>query len=184
MQPCIEVSSLACTHGTRTTLEGVDLTLSPGQVHGVLGPRWAGKTTLLRLLAGELEPSAGRVRVPAEVVLVADDGRSPIEERLDPATRRRVALARAVASAPDVLLVDEPAEGFVDDTIAVTRSLVVRFAAQGGAVVWATRRLDALPGVAEDVTLLAGGRVRYRGTAEALARAALPGLVADLRRVA
>src|SRR3954452_9401162 len=159
MEPCIEVSSLACVHGTRTTLEGVDLALCPGEVHGVLGPRWAGKTTLLRMLAGELEPSSGRLRVPAAVVLVADDGRSPIEERLDPATRRRVSLARAVASSPDVLLLDEPAAGFDDDTTAVTRSLVLRYTAQGGAVIWATHRLDALTGLASDVTLLADGRV-------------------------
>src|SRR4051812_28113525 len=107
MPLCIEVSSLSCVQGTRTTLEGVDLRLSPGQVHGVLGPRWAGKTTLLRLLAGELDPSSGRLSVPASVLLVGDDGGSPIEERLDPATRRRVSLARAVASAPDLLLIDE-----------------------------------------------------------------------------
>ena len=49
---------------------------------------------------------------------------------------------------------------------------------------WATRRLDALAGVATDVTLLADGRVRYSGTAEALSERALPGLVAGLRRVA
>jgi ABC-type multidrug transport system ATPase subunit len=184
MQSCIEVSSLACAHGTRTTLAGLDLVLSPGQVHGVLGPRWAGKTTLLQLLTGELEPSAGSVRVPASVLLVGDDGRSPFEERLDPATRRRVALARAIASAPDVLLLDQPPAGFDADTTAVTRSLVSRFAAQGGIVVWATRRLGAITGVADGVTLLADGRVRYQGTAEALGERALGGLVARLRRVA
>jgi ABC-2 type transport system ATP-binding protein len=184
MQPVVEVSSMACVHGTRTILEGVDLALGPGQVHGVLGPRWAGKTTLLRLLAGELEPSAGRLRVPDAVMLVADDGRSPIEERLDPATRRRVTLARAVGGAPDLLLVDEPAEGFDAETTAVTRSIVTRFAAQGGTVVWATRGLGALTSVAASVTLLANGRVRYRGTAEALAERALGGATPNLRRVA
>jgi ABC-type multidrug transport system ATPase subunit len=184
MQSCIEVSAIAYAHGTRTTLAGVDLMVAPGQVHGVLGPRWAGKTTLLRILAGELEPSCGDVRVAGRIVLVGDDGRSPIEERLDPATRRRVSLARAIASAPDVLLVDEPAEGFDDDTTAATRSLVRRYIAHGGAAVWATRRLDALTGIATDVTLLADGRVRYRGTAEALSERSLPGLVSRLRRVA
>src|SRR4051812_24144523 len=184
MQCCIEVSSLVCVHGTRTTLEGVDLVVAPGQVHGVLGPRWAGKTTLLRIVAGDLEPTAGQVRRRGSLVLVGDDGRSPIEELLDPATRRRVALARAVAGAPDILLVDEPAAGFDDDTTALTRSLVQRYSGQGGAVIGATRRLDALPGIASAVTLLADGRVRYRGSAEALAERALCGLVAPLRRVA
>jgi ABC-2 type transport system ATP-binding protein len=184
MHPCLEVVSLACRAGTRTTLQDVDLAVAPGQIHGLLGPRWAGKTTLLRLLAGELEASAGMVRLPTRVVLVADDGGSPIEARLDPGTRRRVALARAIASAPDVLLVDEPAEGFDDQTTATTRSLVLRYTAQGGAVVWASRRLDALNGIAAGVTLLADGRVRYSGSAEALAARALSGLAGPLRRAA
>lgn len=184
MQSCVEVSSLACVQGKRMTLQDVDLVLAPGQVHGVLGPRWAGKTTLLRVLAGELAASAGSARLPRDVLLVGDDGRSPIEERLDPATRRRVALARAVASGPDLLLVDEPAEGFDAGTTAATRSLVLRYVAQGGSVVWASRRLDVFLGLAAGVTLLAGGRVRYAGSAEALAARALEGLVAPLRRVA
>jgi ABC-2 type transport system ATP-binding protein len=184
MQSVVEVSSVACLHGTRMILEGVDLSLAPGQVHGVLGPRWAGKTTLLRILAGELEPSAGSVRVPASAVLVGDDVRSPIEERLDPATRRRVALARGIAAAPDLLLLDEPAAGFDADTTAVTRSLVTRFVAQGGVVIWATRRLGALSGIAAGVTLLADGHVRYTGTVEALAEQALGGAATGLRRVA
>jgi ABC-type multidrug transport system ATPase subunit len=184
MQCRVEVSSLACVQGKRTTLQDVDLVLAPGQVHGVLGPRWAGKTTLLRILAGELEASAGRMRLPGNVLLVGDDGRSPIEERLEPDTRRRVTLARAVASAPDLLLVDEPAEGFDTDTTAATRSLILRYVGQGGTVVWVSRRLDVFLNLAAGVTLLADGRVRYAGSAEVLATRALEGLVAPLRRAA
>jgi ABC-type multidrug transport system ATPase subunit len=184
MQSCVAVSSLACVQSKRTTLQDVDLVLTPGQIHGVLGPRWAGKTTLLRVLAGELEASAGSVRLPGSVVLLGDDGRSPIEERLDPATRRRVALARAIATAPDVLLVDEPREGFDADTTAATRSLVLRYVAQGGAVVWASRRLDVFMSLGADVTLLADGRVRFSGSADALAARALAGLATPLRHAA
>jgi ABC-type multidrug transport system ATPase subunit len=184
MQSCVEVRSLACVQGKRTTLQDVDLVLAPGQVDGVLGPRWAGKTTLLRVLAGELWASAGSARMPASVLLVSDDGGSPIEARLDPATRRRVALARAVASGPDLLLIDEPATGFDLETTAATRSLVLRYAAQGGTVVWASRRLDAFMNLAAGVTLLADGRIRYSGSAEALAARALEGLVLRLRHAA
>lgn len=154
----------------------VDIAVAQGQVHGVLGPRWAGKTTLLRVLASELDPSAGCARLPKHVAFVSADGaRSEIEARLDPGTRQRVALARAVAGAPDVLLVDEPAEGFDDATVAATRSIVGRYAAHGGTVVWATRRLDVLLGLASGVTLLADGRVRYAGSVNALASRSLSG---------
>ena len=106
---------------------------------------------------------------------MGDDGPHADRGAARPGHAQRVALARAVASAPDVLLVDEPAEGFDAAHQAATRSLVSRYAAQGGAVVWATRRLDVLLGLASDVTLLAGGRVRYAGSADALAARALSG---------
>ena len=178
MHGCIEVRSLGCHFGSRAALRGIDLVVGRGEVHGLLGPSGAGKTTFLRILAGELAPSAGSVRVPDRVTFVTEyeaEGLSPIEARLTPDTRRRVALARAVAGAPDLLLVDEPAEGFDDQTAAATRSLALRHAAGGGAVIWATRRLDVLLGLASGVTLLANGRVRYAGTVEALAERALAG---------
>lgn len=59
------VNAEAVTHGfgTRTLLDGVSLGLSAGEVIGVVGRNGDGKTTLLRILTGELEPDAGRVTV-------------------------------------------------------------------------------------------------------------------------
>ena len=64
--PSIELLGVHYTHSDSVPLLcGVDLTLRPGWT-GVVGANGAGKTTLLRLLAGELEPDAGRVvRHPA-----------------------------------------------------------------------------------------------------------------------
>jgi ABC-type multidrug transport system ATPase subunit len=188
MQPCLEVRSLACQLGSRAALHNVNFVVAPGQVHGLLGPRWAGKTTLLRVLAGELDPSAGSANMPARVAFVREHGATPIEARLDPGTRQRIALARAVESGPDVLLVDEPAGGFDQTTEVATRALVGRYVAQGGSVVWATRRLDVLLGIGSSVTLLADGHVRYEGGADALAERTLSGFAgasaAPLRRAA
>ena len=49
--------------GTVRALATVDLTVEPGQFVSVLGPSGCGKTTLLRAVAGLLEPSSGRVEV-------------------------------------------------------------------------------------------------------------------------
>ena len=49
--------------GGRLLLDGVSLSIRPGQVHALLGPNGAGKTTLLRLLAGEQAPDAGAIEL-------------------------------------------------------------------------------------------------------------------------
>lgn len=47
--------------GDRDVLEGIDFTLHPGEVVGIVGANGSGKTTLTRLLAGEFLPTGGRV---------------------------------------------------------------------------------------------------------------------------
>ena len=59
----LDVRGLQRTFGRVRILNGIDLTLHPGEVLAVAGPNGAGKTTLLRLLAGLMRPSAGEIRV-------------------------------------------------------------------------------------------------------------------------
>jgi len=59
----LEVRGLQRTFGRARILNGIDLSLQPGEVLVVAGPNGAGKTTLLRLLAGLLRPSGGEIRV-------------------------------------------------------------------------------------------------------------------------
>ncbi len=54
--------------GGRLLLDGVSLSLEPGQVHALLGPNGAGKTTLLRLLAGEQRPESGSIELNARAL--------------------------------------------------------------------------------------------------------------------
>ncbi|MEU8341199.1 ABC transporter ATP-binding protein [Spirillospora sp. NPDC048832] len=61
--PPIAVSGLVKNFGRTRALDGLDLTVRPGEVHGFLGPNGAGKSTTIRVLLGLLRADAGTVRL-------------------------------------------------------------------------------------------------------------------------
>jgi ABC-2 type transport system ATP-binding protein len=61
--PPIEVRGLTKRYGEIVAVDGVDLTIEPGDVFGYLGPNGAGKTTSLRMMLGLIRPTAGSVRL-------------------------------------------------------------------------------------------------------------------------
>jgi len=63
MANVIEMSGVVKRFGSVTALDGLDLEVAAGEVHGFLGPNGAGKTTTLRVLLGMLRPTAGTSRV-------------------------------------------------------------------------------------------------------------------------
>lgn len=67
MTATLVAQGLAGGYGHRTLFDGVDLTVSPGDVVGVVGANGAGKSTILRILAGRDAPQAGAVSLaPAD----------------------------------------------------------------------------------------------------------------------
>jgi ABC-2 type transport system ATP-binding protein len=63
MTTTISASGLYKSFGRTRALEGLDLSVQTGEVHGFLGPNGAGKTTTLRLLLGLLRKDAGEARL-------------------------------------------------------------------------------------------------------------------------
>ncbi|RKR92133.1 ABC-2 type transport system ATP-binding protein [Micromonospora pisi] len=59
----VHVEGLVKRYGPRPALDGFDLRVAAGTVHGLLGPNGAGKTTAVRILSTLLRPDAGRARV-------------------------------------------------------------------------------------------------------------------------
>ncbi|MFC7403652.1 ATP-binding cassette domain-containing protein [Georgenia alba] len=59
--PAIELAGVTKRFGTVTALDGLDLQVAPGEVHGFLGPNGAGKSTTIRILLGILKKDSGRV---------------------------------------------------------------------------------------------------------------------------
>jgi len=106
----IETRDLRREFGGIKALAGVSLKVAQGERRAIIGPNGAGKTTLFNVLTGELEPTAGEVRLAGENVT----GRRPHElarrgvgrmyqrnELFDPLpARENVAIAVAAAAGP------------------------------------------------------------------------------------
>ena len=107
---------LAGTHeagalaGPRRLLEGITVSLSPGDRIGILGPNGAGKSTLLRLLSGTQEPDSGSVTYAPEVSFASLSQ----QQRLDPA----LTVKRAVhGNIPDYQWASKPHLRQIDEGI-------------------------------------------------------------------
>ncbi|MDG6110319.1 ABC transporter ATP-binding protein [Dactylosporangium aurantiacum] len=62
-RPVIHINALTKTFGKVRAIDGLDLTVQPGEVHGFLGPNGAGKSTTIRILLGLIRATGGRVEV-------------------------------------------------------------------------------------------------------------------------
>ncbi len=65
----ITVTNLSFHFGGQQLFKDVDLKFTPGNCYGIIGANGAGKSTFLKLLCGELEPSTGTVSIPDTVRL-------------------------------------------------------------------------------------------------------------------
>ena len=220
--PALVAGEISVRFGGLQALDGVDLDVAGGEVHGLIGPNGAGKTTLFNVIAGLQRPTAGTVRLgthdvtrtkPHErsrlglgrtfqrlelfgtltarenVQLAAEvqrarlpRGHTPAEEAtvqlervgllaiadeptdsLPTGLARLVEMARALATSPDVLLLDEPSSGL---NAAETRALgqvLLQLASDGMGVLLVEHDMDLVMSVCARVDVLDNGRVISRG---------------------
>ena len=59
--PALSVSDLSKAFGGLRAVEGVELSVAPGERRALIGPNGAGKTTLFNLISGDLSPSGGHI---------------------------------------------------------------------------------------------------------------------------
>ncbi len=76
--PAIRLTGLRKRYGTGEAavdaLKGVDMTVAPGEVVGLIGPSGSGKSTLLKCLGAVIEPTAGRIELSGETIYDSEDG--------------------------------------------------------------------------------------------------------------
>jgi ABC-2 type transport system ATP-binding protein len=97
--PAVLTSGLERRFGDRRALQGVDLEVAPGEIFALLGPNGGGKTTLFRILATLLAPTAGRAEIFGEDAALRPD-----------AVRRRIGVVFQSPAVDRLLTVSENLE--------------------------------------------------------------------------
>ena len=75
--PDLDLTSVTKRFGDHLAVDDVSFTVSPGEFFSILGPSGCGKTTLVRMIAGFEEPSAGEIRIRGRSVLGVPANRRP-----------------------------------------------------------------------------------------------------------
>ncbi|HBG99089.1 MAG TPA: elongation factor 3 [Rhodobacteraceae bacterium] len=193
--PLLQLTGVTLGFGGRPLFDALDLTLHPGERLALIGRNGAGKSTLMRVIAGLLEPDAGRRAMPpgtvagyleqepdftgfASLGAYAAAGLAPGEawrverageglhlaldrppEAASGGERRRAALVRLLAGAPDLMLLDEPTNHL---DIAAIAWLEAELARSRAAIVLISHDRAFLHGLAQGVLWLDRGELRRR----------------------
>lgn len=77
----LECKALTKRYGGKSALEGVELSIEPGRIVGLLGPNGSGKTTLIKLANGLLTPTSGEILIDGKAPLAGDEGHRLLSPR-------------------------------------------------------------------------------------------------------
>ena len=96
----LECKALTKRYGGKSALEGVELSIEPGRIVGLLGPNGSGKTTLIKLANGLLTPTSGEILI---------DGKAP-----SPETKAIVSYLPDRNALPDWMTVAQTVDYYAD----------------------------------------------------------------------
>ncbi|MFJ2570174.1 ABC-F family ATP-binding cassette domain-containing protein [Streptomyces halstedii] len=173
MTATLVAKDLAAGHGDRTLFTGLDLVVAPGDVIGLVGANGAGKSSLLRLLAGLDRPEEGELRLSPPGATVGHLPQEP-ERRAGESVREFLARRTGVADAQRAM--DAATQALVDQAPgaddAYAESLE-RWLALGGADLDeraedVAAELGLTVGLDSAMTALSGGQAARAGLASLL----------------
>jgi branched-chain amino acid transport system ATP-binding protein len=227
MSELLRVTDLAVSYGSVPAVDGVSLTIEPGELRVILGANGAGKTTIIKTLLGLLRPRAGQIRLDGQTDLLrlrpheihrlgiawvpegrqlwntltvvdnlrlggfAEPDKALVDRRIAamferfPRLRERqdqiagslsggeqqmVAIARALISAPRLLLMDEPSLGLAPKVVRDVFGLVREINKMGIAILMVEQNARQALRVANWAYLLETGQIVESGQADEIGR--------------
>lgn len=223
-RPLVEIRDLHFSRGSRKIFDGLNIVIPQGGITAIMGPSGTGKTTLLKLIGGQLRPDRGQVLVDGQDVqrlsraelyrlrmrmgmlfqsgaLLTDlsvfenvafplrehtrlpermirtlvlmkleavglrGARDMMPAELSGGMARRVALARAIALDPVMIMYDEPLTGLDPITLGVIVTLVKRMNdALGVTSIIVSHDVAEIAAISDHIHLISGGKVVESGT--------------------
>jgi ABC-2 type transport system ATP-binding protein len=147
--------------------------VNPGRVVGVMldaSAQHGGRTGRETLIVSAETMAVDRRRVEEMLDLVGLDSAAAARRvgKYSLGMRQRLGLAQAMLGDPDVLVLDEPANGLDPDGIRWMRDLLRRFADGGGTVLLSSHLLGEISAVADRLVVITGGSVRATGEMDVL----------------
>ncbi|MAN52783.1 MULTISPECIES: ABC transporter ATP-binding protein [unclassified Marinimicrobium] len=82
MSALLELDNIGCGYDGERVVEDLSLSLTEGDICCLLGPSGCGKTTVLRAIAGFLQPSAGRIELAGQLLASAEQSLAPEQRRV------------------------------------------------------------------------------------------------------
>ena len=218
----LELQDLTRRFDGLTALDRLSLEVAPGEILALLGPSGCGKTTTIRLIAGFLQPTAGKILVNGRDIgpippekrnmgmvfqsyalfphlnvfenvafglrargIAGRDARSKVERALElvelsrhrkrpvfelsGGEQQRVAVARAVAIEPQILLLDEPLSNLDASLREQTRAQLDRLIRSLGiTAIFVTHDQEEAFALSDRIALLWNGALQQVGTADRL----------------
>jgi phospholipid/cholesterol/gamma-HCH transport system ATP-binding protein len=224
MENYISISNLHFKRGNREIFSGVDLDIPKGKITAIMGPSGTGKTTLLKLIGAQLQPTQGEIFLDGknvnslsrkelfklrsnmgflfqsgalftnfsvfenvafplrvhtnlseeaihDIVLLKLEAvglrgaRALMPAELSGGMARRVALARAIALDPDLILYDEPFTGQDPISMGVLVKLIKETnQALGTTSVIVSHDVQEVVSIADYVCILSSGKIVAKGT--------------------
>ncbi len=146
---------------------------NPGRRVGILldaAAQHAGRTGREVLTLSALMTGVERARVDEVLAVVGltDKEAARRVRNYSLGMRQRLGIANALLGDPEVLILDEPANGLDPAGIRWMRALLSGFAAKGGTVLLSSHLLSEIEKVADDLIVIGGGRIVAQGTQEEL----------------